>query len=179
MTKAPNCIQRPLMGTSPESQRFFQRLFVDFLGSYPRSRSGHIRIFIVLDHYTKFVFLKADVVIKYMQQDLFHTFGVPETIVSDKGSQFKSEAFQKFLRENNPKTQPVKSAKAGTSFFLQCAVKPPQRKSHQTSPLQKEKEKTTDGRPAEAKKKPAVKSVSGGRASVSQKSSVALKVSSY
>ncbi|XP_041564840.1 uncharacterized protein LOC121467484 [Drosophila elegans] len=74
------------------TQRFFQRLFVDFLGPYPRFRSGNIGIFIVLEHYTKFVFLKAvkklktDVVIKYMQQDLFHTFGVPETIVSDNGS---------------------------------------------------------------------------------------------
>jgi len=58
-----------------------------------------IGIFIVLTHYSKFVFLeavknlKADVIVKYMQQDLFHTFGVPETIITDNGSQFKSEAF--------------------------------------------------------------------------------------
>ncbi|XP_070141639.1 uncharacterized protein [Drosophila kikkawai] len=43
--------------------------------------------------------LSADVVIKYMQQELLHTFGFPETIVSDNGSQFKAEAFQKFLRK--------------------------------------------------------------------------------
>jgi len=43
--------------------------------------------------------LTADVVVKYLQQDLVHTFGVPETIVSDNGSQFKSEEFQKLLRE--------------------------------------------------------------------------------
>ncbi|XP_033237657.1 uncharacterized protein [Drosophila pseudoobscura] len=104
-TKAPNTIQRPKIGIAPESQRFFQKLYVDFLGPYPRSRSGHIGIFIVLDHYSKYVFLKAvkkltaDVVVKYMQQDLFHAFGVPETIVSDNGTQFKSEAFQKLLRE--------------------------------------------------------------------------------
>jgi len=59
----------------------------------------------VLDHYSKFVFLKAvkkftaEVVIKYLQQDLFHTFGVPETIASDNGSQFRAEIFQKLLRE--------------------------------------------------------------------------------
>ncbi|XP_030385488.1 uncharacterized protein LOC115632467 isoform X1 [Scaptodrosophila lebanonensis] len=105
-TKAPNTVQRPPIGKSPESQRFFQRLYIDFLGPYPRSRSGNIGIFIVMDHYTKFVFLKAvkkltaDVVVKYMQQELFHTFGVPETVVSDNGSQFKAEAFQKLLRDN-------------------------------------------------------------------------------
>jgi len=38
----------------------------------------------VLDHYSKFVFLKAvkkftaEVVINYLQQDLYHTFGVPD-----------------------------------------------------------------------------------------------------
>jgi len=37
------------------------------------------------------------VVVKYLQQELFHTFGVPETIVSDNGSHFKSEPFQKLL----------------------------------------------------------------------------------
>ena len=105
-TKAPNNVMRPPMGKFVESQRFFQRLYIDFLGPYPRSRSGHIGIFIVLDHYSKFVYLKAvkkltaDVVIKYMQQELFHTYGVPETIFSDNGSQFRAEAFQKFLRES-------------------------------------------------------------------------------
>nr|XP_041630567.1 uncharacterized protein K02A2.6-like [Drosophila kikkawai] len=92
MSKAPNTVQRPPIGVPPESDRFFQRLFIDFLGPYPRSRSGNIGIFIVLDHYSKFVFLKAvkklsaEVVVKYLQQELSHTYGVPETIISDNGS---------------------------------------------------------------------------------------------
>jgi len=59
----------------------------------------------VLDYYSKFLFLKAakkftaEVVTKYLQQDLFQTFGVPETILSDNGSQFRAEIFQKLLRE--------------------------------------------------------------------------------
>jgi len=71
-TKYPTRIQRSPIGMVPESQRFCQRLYVDFLGPYPRSRSGNVGIFIVLDHFSKFVFLKtvkkltADVVIKYM-----------------------------------------------------------------------------------------------------------------
>jgi len=58
-----------------------------------------------LDHYSNFVFLKAikkqmaEVITKYMEQDLFHTFGVPETIISDNGSQSKSDSFQEFIRK--------------------------------------------------------------------------------
>lgn len=103
-TKAPNHVLRPPMGKAVETHRVFQRLFVDFLGPYPRSRSGNIGIFIVLDHFSKFVFLKpvrkinAEVVVKYLEGELFMTFGVPETVVSDNGSQFRSEAFQKLMK---------------------------------------------------------------------------------
>jgi len=71
-TKAPNFVLRPPLGKAPESQGFFQRLFIDFLGPYPTSRSGNIGIFIVLNHFSKYVFLKAvrrietSVVIKYI-----------------------------------------------------------------------------------------------------------------
>jgi len=57
-TKSSNCYLRPPLGKAPETQRFFQRLFIDFLGPYPRSRSGNVAIFIVLDHFSKYVFLK-------------------------------------------------------------------------------------------------------------------------
>lgn len=103
-TKTPNHVLRPPMGKAVETYRVFQRLFVDFLGPYPRSRSGNNGIFIVLDHFSKFVFLKAvrkinaDVVVKYLEGELFMTFGVPETVVSDNGSQFRSEAFQKLIK---------------------------------------------------------------------------------
>lgn len=103
-TKHPNTVMRPPMGKSPETCRFFQKLYVDFLGPYPRSRSGHIGIFIVLDNFSKFPFLKpvkkftSDIIVKYLEGDLFHTFGVPETIVSDNGSQFKSVQFNQFLK---------------------------------------------------------------------------------
>jgi len=118
------------MGKASESARAFQKLYIDFLGPYPRSRSGNIGIFIVLDHYRKFVFLKAvkrlsaEVVVKYMQQELFHVFGVPETIMSDNGSQFKSEAFQKFLREYKVShtLTPVYSPQSNALERVNCSV---------------------------------------------------------
>lgn len=102
-TKHPNYVMRPPMGKTSETFRFFQKLYVDFLGPYPRSKSGNIGIFVVLDHFSKFCFLKAvkkftaDVIVKYMEEELFHTFGTPETVVSDNGAQFKSSQFNKLL----------------------------------------------------------------------------------
>lgn len=58
-TKHPNQPLRPPMGKTAETHRFFQKIFIDFLGPYPRSRNGSIGIFVVMDHLTKFPFLKA------------------------------------------------------------------------------------------------------------------------
>lgn len=103
-TKHPSQPLRPPLGKTSETHRFFQKVYVDFLGPYPRSKAGNIGIFVVLDHFTKFPFLKAvkkfssDIVIDYLENDLFHLYGVPETIVSDNGSQFRSNQFSKFLK---------------------------------------------------------------------------------
>lgn len=37
-------------------------------------------------------------VTKYLEEELFHTFGTPETIVSDNGSQFKSNHLNRLLQ---------------------------------------------------------------------------------
>lgn len=102
-TKHPNVVMRPPLGDTGATHRFFQRLYVDFIGPYPRSRSGNIGIFIVLDHFSKFVFLKpvkkftADAITKYLEEDLFHVFGVPESLISDNGTQFKAKKFNDLL----------------------------------------------------------------------------------
>lgn len=102
-TKHPNFTMRPPIGDTGMTHRFFQRLYVDFIGPYPRSRTGNIGIFIVLDHFSKFCFLRpvkkftADAVIKYLEEDLFHTYGVPESIISDNGTQFKGKKFNELL----------------------------------------------------------------------------------
>lgn len=106
-TKHPNIVLRPPMGKPTLTDRLFQKLYIDFIGPYPRSRSGNIGIFVVLDHFSKYPFLKpvrkmtADVICKYLEEDIFHMFGIPETIVSDNGVQFKSKTFQELLRKYN------------------------------------------------------------------------------
>ena len=106
-TKHPNRPLRPPLGPVKETQRVFQKLFVDFLGPYPRSKSGNIGIFVVLDHLSKYPFLKpvkkftTDAIIRFMEEEIFHCFGVPEIIVSDNGVQFKSHQFNTLLQNYN------------------------------------------------------------------------------
>lgn len=98
-SKPSNQNLRPTIGEEVVTERPFQKLYIDFLGKYPRSKKGNAYIFIVLDHFTKFIFLRAmreataKNVIEFLTQEIFHKFGVPETIHSDNGKQFVSKTF--------------------------------------------------------------------------------------
>lgn len=91
------------MGAEVKTDKPFQKVYIDFLGPYPRSKSGNTFIFIVLDHLTKFVLLKAmnkattKAVVKFLRDELFYKFGVPELLHSDNGKQFISHDFKGFL----------------------------------------------------------------------------------
>lgn len=93
----------PDIGQEVVTDRPFQKLYIDFLGKYPRSKSGNCYIFIVVDHFTKFTFLKAmkeataGNVVKFLVKEIFHKFGVPEIIHSDNGAQFISKTFTEMI----------------------------------------------------------------------------------
>lgn len=52
-SKPTNKILTPKMGNMATSCRPFQRLYVEILGPYPRSKKGFIGLLIVLDHFSK------------------------------------------------------------------------------------------------------------------------------
>lgn len=102
-TKSVNRSTQPTIGNEVRTERPFQKLYMDFLGKYPRSRSGNAYIFIVVDHFSKFTFLKAmreataTNVVKFLVEEIFRKFGVPETIHSDNGAQFVSKHFREMV----------------------------------------------------------------------------------
>lgn len=105
-TKAPNVTLRPPMGKQVVVGSPWQRLYIDLLGPYPRSKAGNISLVIVLDQFSKFVLLKpvrkadASTIIRFLESDVFHMFGVPEEILSDNGVQFLAKDFKSFLSKN-------------------------------------------------------------------------------
>jgi len=103
--KAPNYTLRPPMGEHCPTYRPFQRLYIDLLGPYPRSKQGHVGLLIVLDHFSKYPWLQplkkftSAAIIEFLLKQVFHSVGVPETIVSDNGTQFKASEFNAFITE--------------------------------------------------------------------------------
>lgn len=101
--KAPNVTLRPPMGKAFKSERPWQRLYIDLLGPYPRSKRGHTMLLIVLDQFSKFICLHplrkatSATIIDYLEANVFHLFSTPESILSDNGVQFVSREFKSFL----------------------------------------------------------------------------------
>lgn len=95
------------MGQQTKIDRPWQRLYIDLLGPYPRSSRGHTTLLVVLDHFTKFILLKplrqatTKPIIHYLKDDVFMIFGVPESVMTDNGSQFVSKDFNAFLKSQS------------------------------------------------------------------------------
>lgn len=102
-SKASNVNQVAPMGKQRESTRPWQMLYLDFISPLPRSKNGFTFILTVLDSFSKFVHIHplraatAASLIKFLEDRIFLTFGVPEVIIADNGSQFTSGMFKKFL----------------------------------------------------------------------------------
>lgn len=110
-SKNPSFVLRPPMGQMVITERPFQRLYVDLIGPFPRTKRGYIGILVILDHFTKFTFLVplkklvTKPIVDYLQKEIFDSYGVPEVVVSDNGTQFKCKAFQAFLNKYGVKQQ--------------------------------------------------------------------------
>lgn len=102
-SKPVNVNSRAPMGNRKIAEYPFQVISMDFIGVLPRSKTGNTVLFVVSDWYSKFVFLhpmsKADTtrMCIFLEKEVFLKFGVPQTVISDNGSQFISHAFQNFL----------------------------------------------------------------------------------
>ena len=92
------------MGNRVVTSRPFQKIYIDFLGKYPRFKRGKSYIFIVVDHFSKFTFLKsmreattANVII-FLVKEVFLKFGTLAIIHSDNGKQFVAKAFEEMIK---------------------------------------------------------------------------------
>lgn len=102
-SKPPNYCLRPPMSNFKTTTVPWERLYVDFIGPCPRSKLGHSYALIMIDHFSKFTLIgnlraaTSDLAIDTLKKRVFNLFGVPETIVTDNGSQFTSHKFENFI----------------------------------------------------------------------------------
>lgn len=117
------------------TQRPWQKLFVDFLGPYPRSKSGNCYILIVIDQVSRFVLLKAlrnataEALVKYLENDVFMVYGTPEFMLSDNSRQFGSKILKNLLmkygviHEHTPKYHPQPNASERVNLSILSAIR--------------------------------------------------------
>lgn len=104
------------MGGHSQITRPWEVVCTDIIGPLPRSSQNYNYVFVVADVFSKFCLCfplrkaTANNVIKHLVNDVFLVYGVPRTIISDNGVQFRSHQYKKFLE--NYKVQP-----SFTSFY--------------------------------------------------------------
>jgi transposase InsO family protein len=77
-----------------------EKLFVDFVGKLPRSKSGNAYASVCVDAFTKFVWIfpvreASTATVVRVLDIIFATFGIPENLVSINVSQFTSRNFRR------------------------------------------------------------------------------------
>jgi transposase InsO family protein len=96
--KTPHC-------SLVRATRPFERISIDFMGPKP-TVSNNRYILTIVDEYSRFPFAfpcrdtNADTVIRCLET-LFNLFGTPESIHSDRGSQFMSETVTNYCQKKN------------------------------------------------------------------------------
>lgn len=86
----------------------FHTLHADHLGPFVKSKQGYTHLFVVIDAFTKFCFIRpvrntnAQNVIRALE-DIFSTFRAPDRFISDRGSCFTSHSFKRFCLDKGVK----------------------------------------------------------------------------
>ena len=83
----------------------WQIIGVDFLSGFPESPKGNTDCLVVIDKFTKWVCAvpcrqnpTAQETAQLLIRGVFQTFGLPEAVISDRGSQFTSQTWDEVLR---------------------------------------------------------------------------------
>lgn len=86
----------------------FDTIHVDHVGPFIRSNKGNMYILVIVDAYTRYIYLKpvrntkSSTSIKIFRE-YFSIFGVPRRLVSDRGTSFTSDIFEKFMTDKGVK----------------------------------------------------------------------------
>lgn len=104
-SKSSNVNNVPPMGSQKQNcQHPWQFLTLDYLGPFPPSgKARSTCLLVATDVFTKFVLVQpfrqatASSLVNFLEQSIFLLFGVPQTILTDNGSQFTSNLFKNLM----------------------------------------------------------------------------------
>uniref|UniRef100_A0A3P9JTM2 Gypsy retrotransposon integrase-like protein 1 n=1 Tax=Oryzias latipes TaxID=8090 RepID=A0A3P9JTM2_ORYLA len=87
---------------STTSEEPWEKVGIDFMGPFPRSKKGNIFLLVVIDYFSKWVELfplkdsKTHRVIAILKDEIFTRYGVPKELISDRGPQFTGREMKNF-----------------------------------------------------------------------------------
>jgi len=86
----------------------FSTIHMDYLGPFPKSSKGNEHILVIVDAFTNFAIVRAvkSTATKHVLdvlQDVTSYLGMPDRIVTDRGTAFASKDFEKYCKSNNVK----------------------------------------------------------------------------
>jgi hypothetical protein len=97
------------LGELPETFRPFEMTSIDICGPYPETRRGNKYLLMFIDHFSRYPEAipvprqDAPTVARALLTEIFSRLGCPQTLSSDKGSNFMSELFQEMCKLLNVK----------------------------------------------------------------------------
>lgn len=103
--KAPCIARAGFMGKQKNVSFPWQVISIDIVGPLPRSSKGFSFILVVTDVFTKFTLIHpmrkalASTIARFVENDVFLVYGVPQYILSDNGKQFVSSTFKDLCHE--------------------------------------------------------------------------------
>lgn len=114
-------------------------LSLDLVGPLPASKiHKHIWIIVVVDTFSRYVFAKAvtratsNVIVDFLEKEVFYRFDTPEILKTDNGTQFTSELFAKFVADHqilhiktpvyHPQSNPVEATNKSVKQLLRIEL---------------------------------------------------------
>lgn len=100
--KYPNVPLRAPMGHPKLPNTPWRFIACDFMGPFPRTSNQNTNLLVVTDIFSKFSLLKplrnakTNLMIKFLEDEIFMVYGVPEIILTDNATIFKSKQFKLF-----------------------------------------------------------------------------------
>lgn len=92
----------------PKINKPFDTLHTDHCGPFPVSKKKNCHILVIIDAFTKFIYIKPVKNVKSSTSiqvftEYFSLFGVPRRLISDRGTSFTSKEFSNFVNERGIK----------------------------------------------------------------------------
>ena len=103
----PCHLSKNILASFPVPDKSFKRWHLDLCGPFPQARHGYKFIFVAIDAFSHFCILvpltkkNSDRICNIFKSEIIDKYGPPESVVTDYGTEFKSNSFISLCNSHN------------------------------------------------------------------------------